>query len=178
MKINIKKKNNKIGILGGTFDPPHIGHLNISKIALKTLKLDNLIWVIAKQNPFKKKPYLSTKTRLLLSRDITKTQKKISVKYLNDKVKSLDTFDILNYLKKKNKKKELFFLMGADNLIKFHKWRNWKKIPNIAKIVVFPRTNYLNKAFNSIASKKLKKKDLIYINSKKMNISSFLIRKF
>ena len=101
MKIKIKKKNNKIGVLGGTFDPPHIGHLNISKIALKTLKLDNLIWVIAKQNPFKKKPYLSTKTRLLLSRDITKTEKKISVKYLNDKVKSFNTFDVLNYLKKK-----------------------------------------------------------------------------
>jgi len=48
------KKNIKVGILGGTFDPPHIGHLHISKIALKKLKLNKLIWVITKKNPLKK----------------------------------------------------------------------------------------------------------------------------
>ena len=54
MKKNIKKNYKKIGILGGTFDPPHIGHLNISKLALKKLKLKKVIWIITKQNPFKK----------------------------------------------------------------------------------------------------------------------------
>jgi len=73
---------------------------------------------------------------------------------------------------------KLFFLIGADNLIKFHKWNKWKKIPELAKIIVFARPNYSIKALNSIASKKLKKKDWMYINSKKMNISSSLIRKF
>jgi len=63
-----KKNYNKIGILGGTFDPPHIGHLHISKIALKKLRLDAIIWVIAKQNPLKRKPYLSTKVRMNLSK--------------------------------------------------------------------------------------------------------------
>ena len=71
-----KKNHKKIGILGGTFDPPHLGHLYISKIALTKLKLDNLIWLIAKQNPLKQKPYLSIKTRIRLSKDITKSQKK------------------------------------------------------------------------------------------------------
>jgi len=51
-----KKNYTKIGILGGTFDPPHIGHLHISKIALKKLRLDNLIWLITKQNPLKQNP--------------------------------------------------------------------------------------------------------------------------
>ena len=69
----------------------------------------------------------------------------------------------------------MFFLIGADNLTTFHKWYNWKKIPGLAKIVVFPRKNYHTK---SIATKKLDKKDLIYIRSKKINISSSLIRKF
>ena len=73
---------------------------------------------------------------------------------------------------------KLFFLIGADNLIKFHKWKKWKKIPQLAKIVVFARSSYSIKALNSIASKRLEKKDWIYINSKKMNISSSLIKKF
>jgi len=105
-----KKNYNKIGILGGTFDPPHIGHLHISKIALKKLRLDAVIWVITKQNPLKQKPYLSTKTRMSLSKDMTKSQKKIFVEYLDDKIKSRNTFDLLNFLKKKNKKIKLFFL--------------------------------------------------------------------
>ena len=96
MQISLKKNLKKIGILGGTFDPPHIGHLYISKIALTKLKLKKLIWIITKKNPLKQKPYLNSKTRIQLSKDITKKQKKIFVKYLDDKVKSKNTFDILN----------------------------------------------------------------------------------
>ena len=178
MQKLFKKNYNKIGILGGTFDPPHIGHLHISKIALKKLRLDGIIWVISKQNPLKQKPYFSTNIRIKLSKDIIKSQKKIFVKYLDNIIKSRNTFDLLNYLKKNNKKIKLFFLIGADNLINFHKWNKWKKIPELAKIVVFARPNYSTKALNSIASKKLKKKDWMYINSNKVNISSSLIRKF
>ena len=173
-----KKNYTLVGILGGTFDPPHKGHLHISKIALKRLNLSKLIWIVAKKNPLKRKPYLSTKKRIQLSKEITKKEKKIFVQYLNDKIKSINTFDLLNYIKKRNKKMKLFFLMGADNLVKFHKWKNWKKIPKLARIVVFARQNYSVKSLNSIVQKKLKKKDLIYINSKKMHISSSLIRKF
>ena len=173
-----KKKNSKIGILGGTFDPPHKGHLYISKIALKKLKLNKLIWVVTKKNPLKRKPYLSTKIRIKLSKKITKREQKIFVHYFGNKIKSNNTFDLLNYIKKKNQKTKLYFLIGADNLVKFHKWNNWKKIPKLARIVVFARHNYSMKSLSFIASKKLDKKDLVYINSKKINISSSLIRKF
>ena len=173
-----KKKNTKIGILGGTFDPPHIGHLHISKIALKKLKLNSLIWVITKKNPLKKKPYLNTNTRVQLSKDITKDQKKIFVKYLDSKIRSNNTFALLKYIKKNNKNTKLYFLIGADNLIKLHRWNNWQQISQFAKIIVFARDGYTLKALNSVASKKLKKKDWMYINSKKINISSSLIRKF
>jgi len=173
-----KKNYNKIGILGGTFDPPHKGHLYISKIALKKLKLKKLIWIVTKKNPLKRKPYLSTKIRINLSKKMTKNEKKISVKYLDDKIKSINTFNLLNYIKKKNKNTKLFFLIGADNLEKFHKWKNWKKIPKLANIVIFPRQNYSMKSFSSVASKNLDRNDFIYMNSKKINISSSLIRKF
>ena len=172
------KKNIRVGILGGTFDPPHIGHLHISKIALKKLKLNKLIWSITKKNPLKKKPYLKIEKRIKLSKKITSNEKKIFVKYFDNKIKSNNTFDLLNYLKKKQKKTTLYFLIGADNLIKFHKWKNWKKIPKLAKIVVFPRDNHLIRKNKYIVLKRLKKRDLIYINSKKVNISSSLIRKF
>ena len=174
----LSKKKFKVGILGGTFDPPHIGHLNISKIALKKLNLNKLIWVVTKKNPLKKKPYLKIETRIKLSKKITNNEKKIFVNYLDNKIKSSTTYELLNYLKKKQKKSYLFFLIGADNLAKFHKWDKWKQIPKLAKIVVFPRNNHLIKKNKYIALKSLKKKDLIYINSKKVNISSSLIRKF
>ena len=174
MKKNKKRDYIKIGILGGTFDPPHKGHLYISKIALKKLKLKKILWVITKKNPLKNKPYLKLKERMKLSKEITKKNKKISIKYFDKKIGSTSTFNLLNYVKSKTKA-DLFFLMGADNLKKLHKWKNWKQIPQLARIVVFPRKNHSR---NSIATNILNKKDLIYINSKKINISSSLIRKF
>ena len=174
----VSKKKIKIGILGGTFDPPHKGHLYISKFALKRLALNKIIWAVTKKNPLKKRPYLSLKNRINLAKKITIKEKRIFIKYYDDRIKSTSTFKLLSYIKKGNKKKKLFFLIGADNLIKFHKWNKWKKIPEIAKLVVFPRQNYSIKSPKLIIAKKLSKKDLIYMKSKKVNISSSLIRKF
>ena len=178
MKKILRKNYKKIGILGGTFDPPHKGHLYISKFALKKLKLGKLLWVVTKKNPLKKKPYLSTKIRIKLSKNITKKEKNIFVMYLDSKIKSSNTYNLLSYLKKKNRNAELFFLIGADNFTKFYKWQNWKKIPKLAKIAIFPRQNYSLKSLSSNFLKRLNKNDLIYMNSKKINISSSLIRKF
>ena len=174
----LSKKDIKVGILGGTFDPPHIGHLHISKIAIKKFKLNKLIWTVTKKNPLKHKSHLNIEERIKLSKKITSKERKIFVWFLDNKIKSNNTFNLLNYIKKKSQKTKLFFLIGSDNLIKFHMWKKWKKIPDLAKIVVFARQNYAIKAINSVAVKKLKKTDWIYINSKKVNISSSLIRKF
>ena len=178
MKKVLKKKYSKIGILGGTFDPPHKGHLHISKIALRKLKLNKVIWVVTKKNPLKKKPYLNKIIRINMSKKITKNEKNIFVEYLDNKVKSSNTFDLLKYIKKKNKVAKLYFLMGVDNLLKFHKWKDWKLIPKQATIVVFARGNYSFKKLSSIVLKNTDKNDWLYIKSKKINISSSLIRKF
>ena len=86
----IKKKNyKKIGILGGTFDPPHIGHLNISNLGLKKFKLDKIIWLITKKNPLKDKPYLSIKVRIKLSKYINRNQKKTVIKHLDEVIKAM-----------------------------------------------------------------------------------------
>ena len=65
MSIEINKLK-KIGILGGTFDPPHIGHVEISKYAIKKLKLSLLIWAVTKRNPLKKFPLIKLKKRMLI----------------------------------------------------------------------------------------------------------------
>ena len=174
----LKKNYKKIGILGGTFDPPHAGHLHISKIGIEKLNLNKLIWVITKKNPLKKKPLLSAKVRIKLSREITRKKSKIFINYLDGKIKSSKTYNLIQHIQKKNNAAKLYFFIGADNLIKFHKWHNWQKIPRLAKIVVFSRQNYSLKALNSVAAKRLKKHDWIYIKSKNVNISSSLIRKF
>ena len=108
MKKNKKRDYIKIGILGGTFDPPHKGHLYISKIALKKLRLKKILWVITKKNPLKNKPYLKLRERMKLSKEITKKNKKISIKYFDKKIGSTSTFNLLNYIKSKTKA-DLFF---------------------------------------------------------------------
>ena len=96
---NIQKK--KIGLLGGSFDPAHKGHLSISKIAIKKLKLKKIYWVITKKNPFKNKTFYSLDERIEYSKKITRTQKKIKIIYLDNIIKSSRIVDVINYFIKK-----------------------------------------------------------------------------
>ena len=97
MKTLSKKKYIKIGLLGGTFDPPHIGHIQISKIGIKRFKLKKLLWLITKKNPFKNKAYFSLNNRLKLSKLLTKNEYKITVGHLEKKIKSNKVFYLLRY---------------------------------------------------------------------------------
>ena len=72
-----KPSNKAIGLLGGSFDPVHKGHLTISKIALKKIKLDQIYWLITKKNPFKNKVYFSLNNRIELAKKATKKFNKI-----------------------------------------------------------------------------------------------------
>jgi len=172
-----KKYKKKIGILGGSFDPAHKGHLKISIEAKKKIKINKIIWAITKKNPFKSKSHFSLKKRIALSKKITKKHNFISIKFYEDKIKSNKTIDLVNYLKKKYNRSEIFFLMGADNLISFHKWHRWKTISSKCNILVFDRTNYKSKSLKSMAFRKLNNKGLKFIKFKKVNISSSKLRK-
>ena len=172
---NLKSKN-KIGILGGSFDPAHKGHLAISKEAIKKYKLKKIVWAITKKNPLKKKSETSISERIKGCKKIIKSNNSIKVKFYEGIIKSNKTIDLINYLKKKTKF-EIFFLMGADNLINFHKWHKWKIIAKNAKIIVFDRHGYKKKSLNSISFKRLKGKSLKFIEFNKVNISSSQLRK-
>ncbi len=171
------KKNLKIGILGGTFDPAHKGHLAISRESKKRFKLNYVIWAITKKNPLKKKSSLSLKLRINLAKKIIKKEKFIKIEFYEKKIKSNKTISLINYLKKNNKKINIYFIMGADNLINFHKWHKWRSISQKCNIVVFDRQGYKIKSLKSVTYKLLNKKKLSFINFKKINISSSKLRK-
>ena len=173
----MENKKIKIGVLGGSFDPAHKGHLRISVEAKKKFRINKIIWAVTKKNPFKSKCHFTLKKRIDLAKKISKKNKFISVKFFEDKIQSNKTIDLINYLKKKNRTQEIFFIMGADNLISFHRWHKWKIISSKCNILVFDRTNYKSKSLKSVAFKKLNKKKLKFIKFKKINISSSKLRK-
>ncbi len=166
----------KIGILGGTFDPAHKGHLEISKQAKTKFNLKNIIWAITKKNPFKNKTKLNLKNRIEFANKLISINNFIKVKFYENKINSNRTIDLINYLKK-DKKLEVYFIMGADNLINFHKWHKWKSISKKCNILVFDRHGYKAKSLKSITFKQLSNQHLTFIKFKKVNISSSQLRK-
>ena len=175
----VKLENNKkikIGILGGTFDPAHKGHLEISKQAKKLLNLKNVIWAITKQNPFKDISKSNLKNRIQFAKKLIAKNDFIKIRFYEEKISSNRTIDLINYLKK-DKKYELYFIMGADNLINFHKWHKWKSIVKKCNLLVFDRQGYKAKSLKSVTYNGVNKKKLSFINFKKVNISSSQLRK-
>ena len=177
MQKLFKKNHKKIGILGGTFDPAHIGHIKISREAKKKVKLDYIIWAITKKNPFKNESSLSLKSRINFAKKITKKERFIKIEFYENKIKSNKTIDLINHFKKINKKLDIYFIMGADNLINFHKWHKWKSISQKCNILVFDRQGYKAKSLKSITFKLLNHKSLKFVKFKKVNISSSQLRK-
>ena len=173
--LTIQKR--AIGIFGGSFDPPHKGHVAISKICLKKIKLKKVYWIITKKNPFKKKPFFSLKERILRSKKVLKHNKKIKILYLDDKIKSSRTINVINYFRITKKQKNLCLILGSDNLLNFHKWTSWKKVAKLTKLIVFSRKGYDKKSKRSIVVKYLNKNNIVFVNNKLINISSSIIKK-
>jgi nicotinate-nucleotide adenylyltransferase len=172
-----KKNHKKIGILGGTFDPAHKGHLEISKQAKQKYKLNYIIWAITKKNPFKKKSKTKLITRIKFAKKIIGLNKFIKIRFYENKIKSNRTIDLISHIKRKNNMLDLYFIMGADNLINFHRWHKWKSISQKCNILVFDRQGYKAKSLKSITFKRLNQKSLEFIKFKKVNISSSQLRK-
>ena len=89
------------------------------------------------------------KKRILFSKNITNKINKIKVKSFDKSIKSSRTIKLVQYIKKNNSHSKIFFIMGSDSFMKFHKWHNWKEIPEMCKLVVFPRTGYIKKILTS-----------------------------
>ncbi|QNM93899.1 nicotinate-nucleotide adenylyltransferase [Mycoplasma sp. Pen4] len=144
----------KIGIFGGSFNPIHKAHLKIARFAIKELDLDKLIFVPANINPFKSaKQYVSGIDRYNMIKLVLEDKMEVSDFEIKRNGVSY-TIDTIKYFAHKYPNDELFFILGSDNLPTLHKWEGISEIAELAKIVVFRRSEKINKTnikkFNGI----------------------------
>ena len=182
----------RIGLLGGSFDPSHKGHIYISIEAKKLLQINEIWWLVTPQNPLKISEPATYQERVTNCKEISK-DKPILIKEIEKKINSKYTYQTLDYLLNHFTNIRFFWIMGADNLINFHKWQKWRQIFQEISIVVFKRHGYNNQALKSIAcrtftnyrinSLQINKNDFIklpswtWVNNREIKISSTEIRK-
>ena len=143
--------------MGGSFYPPHLGHVQISEEALKKLNLNEIWWIIAQKHP--EKDFINEKNFSQRINEAKKVLKNPKIKI----VKNLDycgdehTFNNLKKILKDSEEKSFIYLIGADNLLNFHTWYKWEEIFQLMPIAVFDRPKYKNISLSSRSSKKFRK---------------------
>lgn len=122
-------KNLRIGILGGSFNPPHEGHVHISKMALKSLQLDAIWWLVTPQNPLKTSDgLLPLQKRIELSEDILDHHPKIIVTGMEQEFKTTYSYATIKKLKLYYPGTQFAWITGMDNAHSLHLWQNWKDL--------------------------------------------------
>ncbi len=150
------KRNIKVGLLGGSFNPAHDGHIHLSLIAKKKLKLNEVWWLVTPQNRLKKQIISSSfYDRLKYARTYSKNFKKIKVLDLEFNQKISSTWETLNYIKKKTRITKFYWIMGSDNLSSFQKWLRPKLIAKTFPVAVIARPGYSYNVLNSIGARVL-----------------------
>lgn len=132
----------RIGLLGGSFNPAHDGHREISLLALKRLGLDAVWWLVSPGNPLKdERDYAPYHERLQTARQVA-DHPRIIISNFEERKGLQYTVDTLETLGDLWPQIDFVWLMGADSLAGFHRWRDWKKIAAIAPFAVFSRPGY------------------------------------
>ena len=142
----------KIGLLGGSFDPPHVGHVHFSFQAMKLFNLDKVIWLISPGNPLKSMAPAPIQIRLEQAQKIIRSPKVIISK-VETEIETQYSWETLDYLSLKYPKTKFVWLMGSDNLAQFHLWKNWKWIIENFPIGVLARPQYRQMGLNSKVAK-------------------------
>jgi nicotinate-nucleotide adenylyltransferase len=127
----------RIGLLGGSFDPAHGGHLYVSAVALKALKLDYVWWLVSPGNPLKPAPD-ALAVRLARARNLARDGR-IFVTDIEARLGTRYTIDSVTALQKRFAQVDFVWLMGSDNLEQFSRWRRWQAIAARIPLVVVRR---------------------------------------
>ena len=129
-----------IGLFGGSFNPPHAGHLHVSKEACKRLPLDELWWVVSPRNPLKKASELAPfEKRWQAVQEITEPYPRIKALDIEERLTLPNTFSSLSWLQTVNPAAKFIWLIGLDNWYSFHKWYRWRDILTRVPVVIFAR---------------------------------------
>jgi len=129
----------RIGLFGGTFDPPHRAHLGAALLALKRLKLDRVWWLVTPGNPLKNTKGLAPLIKRLTSVRALVRHPRIDVTGLESVIKTRYTYDTISWLKARCPRVRFVWIMGADNLRSFHRWQRWRGIAKLVPFVVIDR---------------------------------------
>ncbi len=189
--FNHYPRNCVVGLLGGSFNPPHQGHVHISKLAIKRFGLKKIFWIYTKKNPLKMKAPDSIENRIKKSIKLVSDPRiQFSEIELNNDFSY--SVEMLKYLKRKNSRSNFIWIMGEDNLLSFHLWKNWQWIANNYKIGVLARDssraavnasvfaskfkNFRLHSNSAIALKSTKAPAWCLVNSKKRRVSSTDLR--
>ncbi|MDE1468171.1 nicotinate-nucleotide adenylyltransferase [Aurantiacibacter sp. D1-12] len=139
------------GLLGGSFNPAHGGHRRISLFARDALGLDELWWMVSPGNPLKpKKGMAPLPARVKAAKKVSRNAP-IRVTAIEQALGTRYTIDTLRALKRRYPKRRFVWLMGADNLAQFHRWKDWRDIAREMPIAVIARPGYDDDAIASPA---------------------------
>ncbi|MCC5971042.1 MAG: nicotinate-nucleotide adenylyltransferase [Pararhodobacter sp.] len=127
-----------VGLFGGSFDPPHPGHLHLSRQAIKRLGLDQLWWLVSPGNPLKPHPPAPLSDRLAAARKLA-DHPRIHVSDIEDRLGTRATADTLEALHRRYPGVRFVWVMGADNLAGLHRWGRWRAIMDSVPVAVFAR---------------------------------------
>lgn len=141
----------RIGLLGGSFNPPHGAHVAVSEAALKRLGLDQVWWLVSPGNPLKDHGELAPLAeRLALCRRLA-VHPRIHVSALEADLGTATTAVTISFLKRRYPAAQFVWLMGGDNLAGFHRWGAWQEIARMVPIAIVDRPNWRLKALSSPA---------------------------
>jgi nicotinate-nucleotide adenylyltransferase len=161
----------RIGLLGGSFNPPHAAHRALSLFALKRLQLDRVWWLVSPGNPLKDTRALPPLGERIAAARAVANHPRIDVTGLEALISTRYTIDTVIALRRKFPTLRFVWLMGADNLAQFHRWRNWQGIAAALPIAVIDRPSDSLRALASPAAQALSK--FRHIESRAAQLADF-----
>jgi nicotinate-nucleotide adenylyltransferase len=148
----IYTRNRTIGLLGGSFNPAHGGHLHITLHALKKLGLDEVWWLVSPRNPLKSADALADYGQRLASAvRVASAHPRIRVLDIEARFGTRYSYQTLSLLKERFPGTHFVWMIGADNLAQFHRWKRWQAVLAAMPVVVFDRAPYSHTALRSKA---------------------------
>ncbi len=147
------EQNMAVGLFGGSFNPPHKGHVLVAETVLRKLGLDQLWWMVTPGNPLKEKNNLANLAeRIRWSEDMV-TDPRIKVTAFGAAQGLTYTAETLRYVKSRNHGVNFVWVMGADNLAGFHRWQDWQQITKTFPIAIVDRPGSTLSYLSSIMAK-------------------------